>query len=769
MYVNGKRVLFKGANTQDTHPVHGRSIDTATMLRDVQLMKQANINTVRGSHYPRQPKMYSMFDYYGIYCMDEADVECHHNWEQAGNAISRSESWKAAFIDRTERMVLRDRNFPSVVFWSLGNESGTGSNLQATYDRCKELDPDRIVHYEGATRGNAAYTDLWSVMYPNLNRMISDANGNNRQQPYFMCEYAHAMGNAVGNLKEYWDEMEASTYGIGGCVWDWVDQSIYDAADIQAGTLTEKGWNKFMTGYDYPGPHQGNFVNNGLITADRAWTPKLAQVKQIYQYAQFGNFYSSSKKVGLKNTYCFTNLDQFVLRYTVLADGHEVESGEMEMPSIKPGLQSFVTLPYTTVPEEGKEYLLNLSLCLKDQTPWAEAGYPVAQGQVVMQAYTPQLPTIEVQPADEPLTVSKNEYNNHLVQNNKVSYLFDAATGRLRQWSYNGEKLISTITQSFDYANYRWVENDAAGGDSYETGNGILTRKPADAPSADENGVVRFSTTELGSLCNVKYDYTLYPDGTLDLKATYEPQSADLRRIGTQLILPQGFEQVSYYARGPWDNFIDRRDAAFLGRYETTVTDMFEPTPRPQTCGNRTEMRELKLTNPETGLSLEMQAEGQTDFQLLHYEDSKMASALHCWNLTPSNTVLHLDYTQKGLGNGSCGQNTGTLSKYFCPSEGTFTHTIRFSPRNSAETGIDHVAANGPKVGTVSAEGRRIVYHGKLMAGEALTVYDLGGSVVARATAGEATAELSVSVATLPQGTYLVKVDGRTWKVIVRR
>ena len=769
VYVNGKRVLFKGANTQDTHPVHGRSIDTATMLRDVQLMKQANINTVRGSHYPRQPKMYSMFDYYGIYCMDEADVECHHNWEQAGNAISRSESWKAAFIDRTERMVLRDRNFPSVVFWSLGNESGTGSNLQATYDRCKELDPNRIVHYEGATRGNAAYTDLWSVMYPNLNRMISDANGNNRQQPYFMCEYAHAMGNAVGNLKEYWDEMEASTYGIGGCVWDWVDQSIYDAADIQAGTLTEKGWNKFMTGYDYPGPHQGNFVNNGLITADRAWTPKLAQVKQIYQYAQFGNFYSSSKKVGLKNTYCFTNLDQFVLRYTVLADGHEVESGEMEMPSIKPGLQSFVTLPYTTVPEEGKEYLLNLSLCLKDQTPWAEAGYPVAQGQVVMQAYTPQLPTIEVQPADEPLTVSKNEFGNHLVQNNKVSYLFDAATGRLRQWSYNGEKLISTITQSFDYANYRWVENDAAGGDSYETGNGILTRKPADAPSADENGVVRFSTTELGSLCNVKYDYTLYPDGTLDLKATYEPQSADLRRIGTQLILPQGFEQVSYYARGPWDNFIDRRDAAFLGRYETTVTDMFEPTPRPQTCGNRTEMRELKLTNPETGLSLEMQAEGQTDFQLLHYEDSKMASALHCWNLTPSNTVLHLDYTQKGLGNGSCGQNTGTLSKYFCPSEGTFTHTIRFSPRSSAETGIDHVAANGPKVGTVSAEGRRIVYHGKLMAGEALTVYDLGGSVVARATAGEATAELSVSVATLPQGTYLVKVDGRTWKVIVRR
>ena len=312
------------------------------------------------------------------------------------------------------------------------------------------------------------------------------------------------------------------------------------------------------------------------------------------------------------------------------------------------------------------------------------------------------------------------------------------------------------------------MENDAAGGDSYETGNGILTRTPAAAPTADDNGVVRFSTTELGSLCNVKYDYTLYPDGTLDLKATYEPQSADLRRIGTQLILPQGFEQVSYYARGPWDNYIDRRDAAFLGRYETTVTDMFEPTPRPQTCGNRTDMRELKLTNPVSGLTLEMQAEGQTDFQLLHYEDSKMASALHCWNLTPSNTVLHLDYTQKGLGNGSCGQGTGTLSKYLCPSEGTFTHTVRFRPRSSSETGIDRVAAGQPGIGTVTAEGRRIVWRGQLPAGTALTVYDLGGSVVARATAGEATAELGVSAASLPQGTYLVKVDGRTWKVIVR-
>lgn len=221
VYVNGKRVFFKGVNTQDIHPLYGHAIDVETMLRDVVLMKQANVNTVRTSHYPRQAKMYAMFDYYGLYCMNEADVECHNN-----HSLSNNPTWRDAYVDRTERMVLRDRNHPSVVFWSLGNESGGGDNFQATYDKVKELLPgrDAWVHYEGYKNG-AKYSDFGSDMYPKIEVMKTHMDGLNNK-PYFICEYAHAMGQAVGNLQEYWNLIETSTGIIGGCIWDWVDQGI---------------------------------------------------------------------------------------------------------------------------------------------------------------------------------------------------------------------------------------------------------------------------------------------------------------------------------------------------------------------------------------------------------------------------------------------------------------------------------------------------------------------------------------------------------------
>ncbi len=764
VYVNGQRVFFKGANMQDTHPVHGRSIDTATMLRDVQIMKQANMNTVRGSHYPRQPKMYSMFDYYGLYCMDEADVECHFDWESGGNAISRSASWQPAFLDRTERMVVRDRNFPSVVFWSLGNESGTGSNLQATYNRCKALDPDRIVHYEGATRGNATYTDLWSVMYPNVARVQSEANNNNRKQPFFMCEYAHAMGNGVGNLREYWDEIEQSTYGIGGCVWDLVDQSIYDAADIAAGTLTEKGHEKYMTGYDYPGPHQGNFVNNGLVPGNRAWTAKLAQVKQIYQFVRFSNLNTSTQRVTIKNAYNFTPLDAYDLRYTVLADGVEVENGVTAMPAIKPGASSTFAVPYTTVPEHGREYLLNLEVCLREATPWAQAGYPIAQAQLPLQTLEPQLPAVTNEADAQPLTAVQNEYGNWTISNDRCSFLFDKTTGKMRSWTFGEATLVGTMLNTPDYANYRWVENDAAS-DGYDSANGITTRSISSNPTVDEHGAAHLSVLNLGSLCNVKYDYTIYPNGALEMQSTYEPQSNDLRRIGTRFVLPASFEQVSYYARGPWDNYVDRADAALLGRYETTVTDLFEPTPRPQTCGNRTGLRNLTLTDTDNRLQLLIEAEGQVAFQLLHYEDTKMAAASHCWELTPGAVYLHLDYMQKGLGNGSCGKGTGTLSKYCCPSEGTFTNKVRFTPSYTQPSAIRPVAGEATKVsfGKTSAG---FFCQGSFAPGTEATVYDLGGSIVAQTRTESPASQLALPMHGAPRGTYLVKVNGRCWKVV---
>lgn len=767
VYVNGKRVLFRGVNTQDTHPVHGRTMDVATMLRDVTMMKQANMNLVRTSHYPRQAKMYAMFDYYGLYCMDEADIECHFDWDQGGNVITSASSWRAQYIDRTERMVLRDRNHPSVIFWSLGNESGTGANFSATYNRCKELDPNRIVHYEGATRGGASYTDLYSVMYPSYDRVKSLANS--VEQPFFMCEFAHAMGNAVGNFKNYWDAIYTSTAGIGGCVWDWVDQSIYKAEDIKNGTLLENGFHKYYSGYDFSNSnHQGNFVNNGLIPAHRAWSSKLAEVKAVYQQASFSNFSSSRKVVQIINKYNFTDLsDKYRLAFTLLKNGEEVETDTIDLPSIPAEkTSSYISLPITTEMVKGEDYYLTLSLVFKQAQPWAEAGYPVAQSQYVMQSRSYRLDKITNSGSDE-LTVQTNQYGNFLIENSKVHFLLDKTQGRLREWTYAGTPIIERIDQSIDYDNFRWVENDESTGNTFSASNGIKSRSLTTTPALNANGNVTFVTTETGTYCDVTYNYTIYPDGTLDVKCVYTSHSVDnLRRIGSKITLPASFEKINYYARGPWDVYYDRADAELFGRQTTTVTDLFTEYARPQSCGNHTSLRDLTLTDTITGLALRIETEGQVAFSALHYEDKALASVKHCWELTPGNVVLHFDYQQKGLGNASCGQGTGTLSQYYCPTGGKYTHTLRFRPLTKEE-----VTAVGPLT-TVSSDiqvevvGNEVVCSGQIHAGADLRVYDLGGALVTAAHATSTTSRISTSIASQPHGSYIVKIGSESFKIV---
>src|SRR5574344_552110 len=372
VYVNGQQVYFKGLTTQDTHPLYGRSIDVPTMLKDITMMKQANMNIIRTSHYPRQPKMYAMFDYYGLYIMDEADVECHKNWSD-GASMTNDSTWIPQYVDRTVRMVLRDRNHPSVTFWSLGNESSNGICFTATCAATRALDP-RIIHYEGATGSNN--TDLYSNMYPDLGTVSNRVAGNTGGKPYFMCEYAHAMGQAVGNLQEYWDLIEGSKTGIGGCIWDWVDQSIYRPSDIKSGTLKRNGYNYYMSGYDFPGPNQGNFVNNGIITADRAWTAKLTEVKHVYQYVKFISFNASTKRLILKNKYDFTNLNNFYLTYSVLRNGNVVETGRADIPSTAPDASCQIAVPFSTdFKADDSEYMINFGVNMRNATRWADADY----------------------------------------------------------------------------------------------------------------------------------------------------------------------------------------------------------------------------------------------------------------------------------------------------------------------------------------------------------------------------------------------------------
>ncbi len=672
IYINGKRVFFKGVNTQDTHPEYGRAIDVPTMLKDVTLMKQANVNTVRSSHYPRQPKMYAMFDAYGLYCMDEADVECHYNQNLASNS-----TWTDAITDREVRMVMRDRNHPSVIFWSLGNESGSASCFSTAYSKIKALD-SRLIHYEG----NMSYSDLGSNMYPTVSDVQSYSYGHS-SKPYFICEYAHAMGQAVGNLKEYWDIIENSSGITGGCIWDWVDQAIYDPAKLVNGEKTSaNGFNYWVAGYDYNDPSgvgygfQGNFMDNGIITPDRAWTGKLTEVKKVYQNAAFTAL--DGKKLTVKNKNSFIDLsDLYTLAYKVMRNGEVVERGSIAAPSVAAGNEGTVTLPFTTdTTADDAEYLINVSLCLKESTAWAQAGYAVAEEQFALN----NRPEMAGHVADGgTLTVSGTTVSG-TTKDGKAYQVAFGNNGKMSSWTYADNQLMHAAP---DFNSYRDIDNDR--NCNYGFANSSSTSVTASLAKSGDNA--KMSVRGQASNCNYTIDYTFYPDATVDMKVTLSP-TGSTRRLGIGMQFAEGFEDVEYYARGPWSNYSDRKTGSFIGRYVTTVDDMVEELTHPQTYGDHQDLRELTLTNADKNLSLNIKADGQVAFSLSHYDetrwcatgDTMWSDVLHWYDLTREGQVYaHFDYFQRGLGNNSCGGDS-CLSQYLCPTSGSYTYTLRFKP-----------------------------------------------------------------------------------------
>ena len=668
VYINGQRVFFKGVNRHDTHPMYGRAVTTESMLRDVLLMKQNNINTIRTSHYPNAAKMYAMFDYYGLYTMDEADLEDHAN-----QSISDMPSWEPSFVDRIDRMVLRDRNHPSVIFWSLGNEAGGGSNFQACYDAAKKLD-NRPVHTEGTRDGKEyggnRFSDMYSKMYPNMKWM--DQYVNSFDKPMFICEYAHAMGNAIGNLREYWESIESSSSTIGGAIWDWVDQAIYDPQEMKQGIY------RLHTGYDYPGPHQGNFCSNGILLPTREESPKLKEVKAAHQFVKFrlDNVDKDENQIHitLKNTYDFISLENFYLRWQLLQNGYPLPADSLMLEAIQPDDSTRVTLPVNGInlaqaTKDGTEVLLNLEVRQKNDTRWAEAGHSVALQQYELTARAP-LPALNGKRKPK-LNVAETE-NQIIVRNENIEAIFERKTGRITSLTMDGQKVIAP-GQGFIYDNHRYIEND-----KFEKVDNGLKAEGTCLVEKDGNRIV-VTTTREGSLCGTHILYTIYPDGIMDVQATFSPQTPDLRRAGLVCGIDSTLSQVAYYAHGPWENLADRLDGCPVGRYTTTVDEMLWPYVKPQSTGSREGLRELTLTNTE-GRGIRIQTQGQVSFSALRYTDEDLMKTLHTWELTARPyIVLHLDAYLRGTVNGSCGANTGTIPAYWVPQKEQ-SYTLRISP-----------------------------------------------------------------------------------------
>lgn len=707
--INGKRVYFKGVNTQDTHPEYGRAIDMETMMKDLTMMKKANVNTVRTSHYPRQPKMYAMMDALGFYVMDEADVECHYNQNLSSNS-----SWITAMDDRTKRMVLRDRNHPSVIFWSLGNECGGGSNFSTTYNTCKNLD-SRFVHYEGAGSGTN-YSDLGSNMYPTVSSVQGNKSGLNGK-PYFICEYAHAMGQAVGNLKEYWDQIEGSNGIIGACIWDWVDQSIYDPARLVNGQKkSENGFNYWVSGYDYNSTSgvnqgfQGNFLNNGIVTPDRTWTGKLSEVKKVYQYVKFSDFNTSAKSVNIANKYAFMPIssDNFDIAYRVMKDGRLVEEGTLaSFQTIAAGSSATVTLPINTAVDKSAEYLVNIELRIKkptngaaDWTTWAEEGYSIADAQFSLSEQNTSNGTAQgtdgtmgfpVLPSYTSAGGSLQVENNTVTgtdNNGKAYSIVFNSSGKMTSWTYDGKNLIAAGP---DFNSYRKVDNDRNFSPSFSNSSS-LSITTALAKSGNN---AKMSVNGSATGCSYTINYTFYPDGTVDMNVKFSP-SGTLARIGLGMQFASGFENVEFYARGPRSNYSDRKTGSYLGRFTTTVDDMVDEMIHPQTFGDHEDMRELILTNMASNVQIGIKAGGRASFSLSHYDETEWCTSgdsmwntnLHWYDLTRDPQVYaHFDYMQRGLGNNSCGGDS-CLSDYVCPSSGNYSYTLRFTPQSGGNAQI---------------------------------------------------------------------------------
>ncbi len=633
VYINGMLTFFKGANHHDTHPRFGKAVPVETMIQDVELFKRYNLNTIRTSHYPKDPKMYALFDYYGLYVMDEADQECHGN-----SSLTDNPSWKAAFVDRAVRMVERDKNHPSIIFWSLGNESGGGCNAEAEYAAVKAIDTSRPIHYEGMN----SIADMDSRMYPSIESMIAtDRNGN--QKPFFLCEYDHAMGNSIGNLDQYWDYIQNhSDRMIGGCIWDWVDQGL--------NKVDEPDNHYYFGGSFGDAPNDCDFCCNGIITPDRRVTPKLEEVKSVYQYIRFR--LNDPNSVSLQNDYTVHNLTDFNLRYAIQKDGETIRTEEFGLPDCKPTENRTILIPMERYLSAPGEYFINLEVLTKRPSVWAPAGHVVATAQIPLRnnscavSYSPE-GTISLTEAPQSLSFAGDGWN--------VS--FDKSTGRMAHLRYGDMEMIHNAEGPLLNTN-RSISNEPRGWHSHES---VL--KSLDYQLADDNSsalvTAEFATAIGKDEVTHTLEYLIYPDGSVEVSGKFLT-SADSQfpRIGLQGLFNKALENIEWFGRGPIENYPDRKAAAHVGRYASTVTDMREHYVRSQSMGTRTDTRWLTLSDGH-GHGLKVTAlDDNFDFTALHFTDEDLWDAKYGHELDRvqrPETVLSIDCATRGLGSASCG------------------------------------------------------------------------------------------------------------------
>ena len=595
--INGKNVKLRGVNRHDHHPRTGRYVDDATYELDIRLMKQANVNFLRTSHYPDREYLYELCDRYGIYVMDEANHETH-GYGYANREMGEDPEFKDAHVDRATSLVQRDRNHPCVILWSLGNEGAVGPNIEAMYNKVKELDTTRPPFFDSDHRYSDIYDD--SYLYPDELRERAQRV---TDKPFMMREYAHAMGNSMGNLQEYWDVVYADSSICGLAVWDWVDQGIakpIDGSPLRPSSKLQKEADEFWAyGGDFGDkPNDGPFCINGLIAPDRTPHPHYYEVQYVYQPLKF--VYEDGN-VRIINRDFFTDVDEYEYTYEFLADGKVRETGGLTLqgntlifPSIQAPVVGGGPFPELSIYVEAR---------LKEDKPWAQKGFVVAREQFVTKPSS--FPTtLTGTPAE-----SRQEDGGVLVTTNQGSVMIDN-TGAITSWMVDGKQMLQAPLEP-----YFWKpENDNQGA------AGFARRVAVWQEAATQRTVHSYRAEVDESTLKIVYDislpigadltltYAFTAEGRIMVNMDYIPTATDIPlmpKFGMRMRLPADYTDINYYGRGPWENYPDRKGSAFLGRYQMPLSDYMTEYVHPQDNGNRCDVRWFEIAGSSRKLRIE--------------------------------------------------------------------------------------------------------------------------------------------------------------------
>ncbi len=715
LLVNGVPILIKGVDRHEHDPDHGQAIPYSRMVQDIELLKRNNINAVRTSHYPDDPKWYDLCDRYGIYLVDECNVESHG----VSHFLPGSDpKWTAACVDRMTSMVERDKNHPSVIIWSLGNEAGFGDNFRHMAARAREIDPTRPIQYEPAREDPV--TDIVCPMYAKIEHLVEYAS-REQSRPLIMCEYSFAGGNAVGNLQDYWDVIERYQHLQGGFIWDWGDKGLRKYAP--------DGSMFWAYGGDFgpPGtPSDGCFVCCGIVGPERDPQPELYEVKKVYQYVKAEPLDDGADgRIRVRNKYDFLTLDHLDISWELAREGEVLQSGGLPRMSLAPKQEADVVVPFDRPhPKPGAEYWLKVAFSLARDTLWAERGHVVAWDQFRLPVEVPEPPAIAVEQMPAlALAEQQHPENAHVVEGEdfrlvigKKDPLRSDVSGAIMSFRYRGRELVaSPLIPNFwrapidnDMCN-QWDREFVESVGGLHRRQGIWRRagqyREVTSVSAEQlsSHVVRITVEAVLPVGQTEYRtiemfggstdqvpagpnnyrciYTVYGSGDVVIESSFDPggmRLADLPRFGMQMAIPGEFDTMTWYGRGPHENYCDRNTAAAVGLYSGPVREQGYSYARPQENGNKTDVRWMTLTDGE-GAGILVVGMPMVSVSAWPYTMADLERARHINELPPRDTItVNLDDKQMGLG-GDDGWGARPHPEYSLPCR-PYSYRFRLRP-----------------------------------------------------------------------------------------